>query len=176
MLAPNEAWWPKLRGAPVDDLWQGSRTPAKNRRLGSQGLFLACSAQGAACGQAVPTDVFSPANDPALVRFLGSTRLLLFSSTAMASLLVLALFSYVITAVFWKMFREYFIQSPLDCIPGPPASSTITGQLIAPHPSISQGRYSTLFRRRSRYLGNISQLYDKSGRFYYDFLRQCESA
>ncbi|KAF7768274.1 hypothetical protein Agabi119p4_7517 [Agaricus bisporus var. burnettii] len=64
----------------------------------------------------------------------------------MASLFVQALFSYVILAMFWKLFREYFIHSPLDYIPGPPAPSGVTG--------------------------NISQLYDKSGRFYYAFLRQ----
>lgn len=103
---------------------------SNNKLMPRLEIVLACSAQLQPVARLVPTDVFSSTDDPALVCFLGLTRSLLCSTTAMASLFVQALFSYVILAMFWKLFREYLIHSPLDYIPGPPAPSGVTGQSI----------------------------------------------
>ena len=35
----------------------------------------------------------------------------------------------IIALAFWKVFKKYFIKSPLDNIPGPERTSLIRGQL-----------------------------------------------
>ena len=77
--------------------------------------------------------------------------------------LVLALFM----CLAWKLFQEYVTGSPLDQIPGPRASSWLTG--------MSPPSFSTLVPITSL-LGNIPQFYDKTGKYYYKFLQQCERA
>ncbi|KAF5360341.1 hypothetical protein D9756_005086 [Leucocoprinus leucothites] len=64
----------------------------------------------------------------------------------MASLFVLVLSTCVFASFVWKLFREYLVESPLDRIPGPRPSSWLAG--------------------------NIPQFYDKTGKYYYQFLRE----
>ncbi|KXN81489.1 putative cytochrome P450 6a13 [Leucoagaricus sp. SymC.cos] len=63
----------------------------------------------------------------------------------MGSLLVSVLSTCALASLVWKVFREYFVESPLDRIPGPPASSLLAG--------------------------NIPEFYDKTGKFYHKFLQ-----
>ncbi|KAF5360934.1 hypothetical protein D9756_005077 [Leucocoprinus leucothites] len=47
----------------------------------------------------------------------------------MASLLVQGVVVYALSVLLWKLVREYVTKSPLDCVPGPPASSFIAGNI-----------------------------------------------
>jgi len=80
----------------------------------------------------------------------------------MSAFLALALLMYLA----WKLFQEYVTGSPLDQIPGPRASSWLAGNVPPP-------LFSTLVPITSL-SGNIPQFYDKTGKYYYKFLQQCE--
>ncbi|KAF9440442.1 hypothetical protein P691DRAFT_627045, partial [Macrolepiota fuliginosa MF-IS2] len=52
-----------------------------------------------------------------------------------------------IAGLSWKLLRRYIVNSPLDCVPGPPALSSI--------------------------IGNIAQLFDMYGwKYHYDIQKQ----
>ncbi|KAJ3572757.1 hypothetical protein NP233_g2868 [Leucocoprinus birnbaumii] len=65
----------------------------------------------------------------------------------MASLLLQALVGYVGLVTAWKLWKWLFVESPLECIPGPPVLSRIGG--------------------------NVQQLFEENGwEFYYDTLER----
>ncbi|KXN81939.1 Cytochrome P450 3A6 [Leucoagaricus sp. SymC.cos] len=65
----------------------------------------------------------------------------------MASLLVQGLVIYAASVFLWKLVRKFVVKSPLDCVPGPPTSSFIAG--------------------------NIKELFDEHGwQYHYDILKE----
>nr|VWP02043.1 DNA repair protein Rad7 [Ganoderma boninense] len=44
--------------------------------------------------------------------------------------LPLAVASFVLVYILWRVFRNYFIRSPFDNIPGPPSSSWLAGNVL----------------------------------------------
>lgn len=81
----------------------------------------------------------------------------------MGSLFVLVL----LICLAWKLVQKCVTGSPLDQIPGPRASSWLAG-LFSPH--------SLTLIPTTLLSGNIPQFYDKTGKYYYKFLQQCEQA
>lgn len=91
----------------------------------------------------------------------------------MASLLVEALLACAVSVIWWKLFREYFVKSPLDEIPGPPSSSLLLGECFG-DPFFS---FSARIKCWSAHVstGNIGDVHNPNAwKYHYDVFEKCE--